>query len=195
MSASASPRSRTAAAVAARRRRSQAAVQRVQDALTVLRREKARVTVAAVARRANVSRTFVYDNPQARAAVAAALADAEQQHTQLRPALDDAQHAGWRERALNAEDALKSAHTEITRQRTRIGELLGQIRDLRAEWDDETIARITTENTTLKQRVRQLTTENRTLEERLAAARSTLRFQDRRIADLESRVADPAGST
>jgi hypothetical protein len=38
-------------------------------------------------------------------------------------------------------------------------------------------------------------TENRTLEERLAAARSTLRFQDRRIADLEIRVADPTGST
>jgi hypothetical protein len=75
--------------------------------LAVLRREKARVTVAAVARRANVSRTFVYDNPQARAVVAAALAGSEQGHTQLRLAQDDAQQAVWRERALNAEDALK----------------------------------------------------------------------------------------
>jgi len=72
------------------------------------------------------------------------------------------------------------------------GELLGQVRDLQAEWDDESIARITTENTTLKQRVRQLTADNHTIEERLAAARSTLRFQDRRIADLEGRIADPA---
>ncbi|MBF9129685.1 hypothetical protein I0C86_12040 [Plantactinospora sp. S1510] len=195
MSASARSSARTAAAVAARRHRSQAAVQRVQDALAVLRREKARVTVAAVARRANVSRTFVYDNPQARAAVAAAVADDDQRHTLSRLAQDDARQAVWRERALNAEDALKSGYTEIARQRTRIGELLGQIRDLQAEWDDETIARITTENTTLKQRVRQLTIENRTLEERLTAARSTLRFQDRRIADLESRIANPAGRT
>jgi chromosome segregation ATPase len=121
------------------------------------------------------------------------VAAADQRHTQLRLAQDDAQQAGWRKRALNAEDALKNAHTEITRQRIRIGELLGQIRDLQAEWDDETIARITTENTTLKQRVRQLTADNRTLEERLTAARSTLRFQDRRLADLESRLADPTG--
>jgi hypothetical protein len=48
----------------------------------------------------------------------------------------------------------------------------------------------TTENTTLKQRVRQLTADNRTLEERLQAARSNLRFQDRRLADLEARLAD-----
>ena len=48
------------------------------------------------------------------------------------------------------------------------------------------------ENTTLKQRIRQLPADNRTLEERLKAARSTLGFQDRRIADLEARLADPA---
>ena len=34
----------------------------------------------------------------------------------------------WRDRALNAEEAIKTAHTEILTQRTRIGELLGQIR-------------------------------------------------------------------
>jgi hypothetical protein len=42
---------------------------------------------------------------------------------------DDEREAAWRERALNAEDALKAAHAEILTQRTRIGELLGQIRD------------------------------------------------------------------
>ncbi len=187
--------SRTAAAIADRVRRSEAAVQRVRDAITALRRGQARVSVAAVARRAGVSRTFVYDNPEARAAVTAALADADRQHAQLSLAPDEARQAGWRERALNAEHALKAAHAEIARQRTRLGKLLGQIRDLQAQWDDETIARITTENATLKQRVRQLTADNRTLEERHAAARSTLRFQDRRIADLESRIANPAAAT
>jgi chromosome segregation ATPase len=108
---------------------------------------------------------------------------------------DDQREATWRERALNAEDALKAAHAEITTQRTRIGELLGQVRDLEAEWTKEAIARITTENTTLKQRVRQLTTDNRTLEERLQAARSNNRFADRRIAQLEAGLADPQGVT
>ncbi|MEN3308133.1 MAG: hypothetical protein V7603_4335 [Micromonosporaceae bacterium] len=54
------------------------------------------------------------------------------------------------------------------------------------------VQRITTENTTLIQRVRQLTADNRILDERLKAARSNLRFQDRRIADLEARISEPA---
>jgi predicted RNase H-like nuclease (RuvC/YqgF family) len=195
MSAPRSADSRTAAAIASRRRRSETAVQRVRDTITALHREQSRITVAALARRAGVSRTFVYDNPEARAAVTAALADTDQQRRNLHATPADGPQAGWRERALNAEDALKSAHAEIARQRIRIGELLGQIRDLQAEWDDQTIARITTENTTLKQQVRQLTADNRTLEERLAAARSTLRFQDRRLTDLETRIADPTALT
>jgi chromosome segregation ATPase len=138
-----------------------------------------------------VSRSFVYGNPEARAAVTAALAETGERHVQLLDGQDVEREATWRERALNAEDALKAAHAEITTQRTRIGELLGQVRDLEAEWTQEAIARITTENTTLKQRVRQLTADNRTLEERLKAARSNLRFQDKRIADLEAQLADP----
>jgi len=187
-------RPRTAAALAARRRNAEAALQRVQDALGRLRREKAQVSVAAVARRAGVSRTFIYDNAEARSAVSAAMAEAGQHRIQLLADQDNQREATWRERALNAEDALKAAHAEITAQRARIGELLGQVRDLEADWTEEAIQRITTENTTLKQRVRQLTTDNHTLDERLKAARSNLRFQDRRIADLEARIADPGSA-
>jgi len=72
--------------------------------------------------------------------------------------------------------------------------LLGRIGDLEAEWTwtQDAVEWITTENATLKQRTRQLTGENRTLEERLKAARSNLRFQDRRIADFEARLTEPA---
>lgn len=190
MKTAAIPEPRTAAALAARRHKTETALQRVREAITRLRREKAQVSVAAVARRANVSRTFLYDNAEARAAVANAMTEAGDQRTQLLADQDDEREATWRERALNAEEALKTAQAEILTQRTRIGELLGQIRDLEAEWAEEAIQRITTENTTLKQRVRQLTTDNRTLDERLKAARSNLRFQDRRIADLETQIAD-----
>ena len=170
----------------------QAAIGRVHDAITRLRREKTPVSVAAVARRADVSRTFLYDNPEARAAVAAAIGrDRRAPRAAARRPGRPSSEATWRERALNAEDALKAAHAEILAQRTRIGELLGQIRDLEAEWTEEAIQRITTENTTLKQRVRQLTTDNRTLDERLKAARSNLRFQDRRVADLEAQLPLP----
>ncbi len=181
---------RTAAALAARRTSARAALQRVHDALTRMRREKTLVTVAGVARMAGVSRTFLYDNLQARAAVAGAAAEAGTIRAQARAARDAGQQASWRERALNAEDALKAMNAEILQQRALIGELMGQVRDLQAEWTEQAIQRITTENTTLKQRVRQLTTDNRTLDERLTAARSNLRFQDRRLADLEAKVAD-----
>ncbi|MET7852209.1 DUF6262 family protein [Streptomyces avermitilis] len=183
------PEPRTAAALVARRRKTEAALERVRQAIARLRREKAQVSVAAVARRADVSRTFLYDNVEARAAVVAAMAQAGERRSRTFAEQDGEREATWRERARNAEDALKAAHTEILTQRTRIGELIGQISDLQAEWTEETIHRITTENTTLKQRVRQLTTDNRTLDERLTAVRSNLRFQDRRIADLEAQIA------
>ncbi|MFZ0121064.1 MAG: DUF6262 family protein [Pseudonocardiaceae bacterium] len=181
---------RTAAALAARRRATNAAVHRVHDALTRLRREKTQVTVAAIARRANVSRTFLYDNPEAKAAIVSAIDEAADRRQQTLTDHDDKQEATWRERALNAEEGQKTAHAEILTQRNRIGELLGQIRDLQAEQTKDTIQRITTENTTLKQRVRELSADNRTLNERLQAARSNLRFQDRRVADLETKLTE-----
>ncbi|MGW2569271.1 DUF6262 family protein [Streptomyces sp. NPDC001537] len=185
------PGPRTAAALAARRRKTETALDRVHEAIARLRREKTQISVAAVARRADVSRTFLYDNPEARNAIASAMAEAGEPRARTLAEQDDEREATWRERALNAEDALKTAHAEILTQRTRIGELLGEIRDLQAEWTEEAIQRITTENTTLKQRVRQLTADNRTLDERLKAARSNLRFQDRRLADLEAQIASP----
>lgn len=182
----------TEAALAARRRGTEAALGRVRDAISRLRREKIPVSVAAVSRRADVSRTFIYGNPDARAAVADAIAAAGEQRTRILDAQDDEREAAWRERALNAEDALKVAHREISTQRTRIGELLGQVRDLQSEWTEEAVQRITTENTTLKQRVRQLTHDNKTLEDRLEAARSNNRFADRRIAQLEAQLTERA---
>jgi hypothetical protein len=101
-------------------------------------------------------------NLEARSTVAAAIAaiaDANARRGQALVEQDEQHEATWRERALNAKDALKAANTEILTQRTHIGELLGQIRDLQPEWTEEAIQRVTTENTTLKQRVRQLTTD------------------------------------
>ncbi|WP_030421326.1 DUF6262 family protein [Streptomyces sp. NRRL F-5065] len=188
------PAPRTAAALTARRQKTEAALQRVHAAIARLRREKAQVSVAAVARRADVSRTFLYDNPDARTAIASAMTEAGERRSGILVEQDDEREASWRERALNAEDALKAAHAEIRTQRTRIGELLGRLRDLEGEWTEQAIQRIIAENTTLKQRVRQLTADNRTLDERLKAARSNLRFQDRRVADLEAQVAAPGSA-
>jgi chromosome segregation ATPase len=97
--------------------------------------------------------------------------------------------ASWRERTLNAEDALRLAHAEIAAQRTTIGQLLGQIRDLEHDLPKDSVQRIVAENTTLKQQLRRLTQDNSQLEERLKGARDNNRFLDKHIADLEAELA------
>src|SRR5258705_12397532 len=71
---------RTAAALAARHRDTQAALGRVRDTIARLRREKTPASAAAVARRADVSRTFLYTNPDAKTAVAHAFQESRELH-------------------------------------------------------------------------------------------------------------------
>lgn len=182
---------RTAAAIAARRQDTDQKLQRVRAAIAALRRQKVTISSAGVARRAGVSRTFLYENSDARALVADAVNHTSGQRIRDQADRDEQQEASWRERALNAEDAIKAAHAEVRVQRTRIADLMGTIRDLEQQWTTEDIQRINTENTTLKQQVRQLTQDNRALEERLQAARSNGRFQDRKIAQLEAQLLQP----
>jgi hypothetical protein len=167
-----------------------AELDRVHAALTQMSRQKTPITYRTVAQRAKVSRTFLYENPNARTLMSEALTWATDSHKRAQAAYDDQQEASWRQRALNAEDALKSALGEIQAQRDRIAVLMGTIRDLEQDWSHDAAQRIAADNTKLKQRVRQLTQDKRTLEERLQAARSNARFADRRIAQLEAQLLD-----
>jgi chromosome segregation ATPase len=184
------PSPRTAAANQARRLQTEQKLTRVADAVRHLQRAGIPVTYPAVAARAGVSRTFLYDNADARHVITAAAGRAPADREHKLAEADSQQEASWRARALNAEAAIKTAHAEIQAQRRRIGQLLGQLRTTESELTDDTIQRITTENTTLKQRVRQLDQDNRSLEERLQAARSNNRFLDRRAAGLEAQLAE-----
>jgi hypothetical protein len=98
------PEPRTAAALAARRRRTDIAVQRVHDAVARLRREKAQTSVAAIARTVDVFRAFLHDNPEARTAICAAMTQAGEHRTRFLADQDDERESAWREPALNAED-------------------------------------------------------------------------------------------
>jgi chromosome segregation ATPase len=181
--------SRTAAAIRARRATADQMLQRITQVLRQMRGEHARVTVAAVARRAAVSRTFLYQNAEARALIASAA----RQRLGADPGQDarlDPAEASWRQRALNAEHDLKRANGEIAAQRTQIGELLGHIRDLEHDLPPDGVLRVLTENHTLRAQLRQLTQDNRHLEERLTGARDNNRFLDKRIANLEAQLAE-----
>ncbi|ATZ29171.1 DUF6262 family protein [Streptomyces lavendulae] len=185
---SGSTSAQTAGAIQARRQHSEKLLARVQDALTTMRKERAPVTVRAVERRAGVSRAFLYQNATARQLVAEAVAQAEGRQGRSRQETVDAVEASWRERALNAEDALRQAVAEIQAHRRHIGELMGRIRDLELDLPADAVRRLTTENTTLKQQLRTLTADHHTLTNRLAAARDNNRSQDRKIAELQARL-------
>lgn len=186
------PTNRTAAAVLARKQHTTALLRDVEDALRQMRRDGTRITVRGAAHRAGVSRTFLYENPEARRLVDDAITVSVERRKTVREISHDAtgQESSWRERALNAESALTTANQEILQQRQRIAELMGQLRDLEQTWSHDGVQRLTSENTSLKQRVRQLDEANQTLDERLKAARSNTRFLDRRIADLETQLLD-----
>ena len=132
-----------------------------------------------------VSRTFLYQHPDARKLVDNAIG-ATTDH-RIRGHAEQAE-ASWREWALNAEEGLTAAYREITQQRTAIGELLGRIRDLEGDLPEDRLQRLITENTTLKKQVNNLTQENRRLQDRLKGARDNNRFLDNRIAALEAEV-------
>ncbi|MFI1408780.1 DUF6262 family protein [Streptomyces sp. NPDC020707] len=189
----------TAAAIAARRQQTTDKLTRVEKAISQLRRERGRLAVRAIAERADVSATFLYENPDARALVQQAVTDSKSRHDRRMAERHEQIEASWRERALNAEAELTRTQNELLTQRQRIGELMGQLRDVDQMVPGESVQKLTTENTTLKRRIQQVTQEHRKLQERLEGARTNLRFADKRIADLElqlleSQQAAPAGA-
>ncbi|MCA2230466.1 DUF6262 family protein [Nonomuraea aurantiaca] len=178
---------RTQAAIQARRGRTEQMLKRVRNTLTRMRRDGMEIELAVVARRADVSRTFLYTNEEAQQLLAEAKADGTATPSPNRPRPADA--AGpWKDRALNAEHALKAAYVEISNQRDQISRLLGQIRDLEIDLPADAVERITTDNRTLRQDNRKLTADNQRFSDRLKAARENNRFLDTQIARLEAEI-------
>ncbi len=178
----------TTAAIEARRRQTTQKIEQVEKAIGQLRRERGRLTVRAVAQRAGVSVTFLYENTDARKLVNNAVDAGRTRQIRVAQAEHEQIEASWRERALNAEAELGRTQKEVFTQRQRIGELMGKFRDFEQMVPGESVQTLNSENITLKRRVQQLTREHQSLQERLEGARSNLRFADKRIADLEAQI-------
>lgn len=101
-----------------------------------------------------LSRTFLYQNTDAKKLVAVAIeATSDQRPEAPGPGNPRREHRSvMAQRALNAEDAIKAAYAEIDTQRERIGLLLGQLRELQAEYTEGTAQRLAEETAELKQR-------------------------------------------
>jgi Family of unknown function (DUF6262) len=94
--------SQTAAANQARRKRTEEKLGGVAYAIAQLQRRRLPVTYPAIAARAGVSRTFLYDNPAARDLVTAAITRAGSQRQHDTATRDAEAEASWQQRALNA---------------------------------------------------------------------------------------------
>ncbi len=132
--------SQTAAANQARRKRTEDNLRAVADAIQQMQRRRLPVTYPAIASRAGVSRTFLYDKPAARDLISAAITRTATRRRHDQADRDAQAEASWQQRALNAEQALKTAHAEIRAQRARISELLGELRDTQNERDDDALS-------------------------------------------------------
>jgi chromosome segregation ATPase len=178
-------RPRPERAIDARRREATSKVALVEKAVTLLGRTGAPITRAAVSQLAGVSRSFTYENAQARSIIAAAQART-QARAQARPeTLTAQQEASWRERALNAEEEVRKLRQELMTQRRLVGDLMGQLRAPDGTWIEHDRERLRKENEVLCSERNQLLRERNELQRRLDGARANVsRLSERKVTEL-----------
>jgi chromosome segregation ATPase len=122
-------RSTPTEAIAARKSAATDKVNKVRLAIRRIAKRGSPLTKANIADTAGVSRTFLYENPEARALVEEALRLSDADATVRDQAVDEADAASWRARALNAEDGLRQSRSKIEALQQTVADLLGQLRD------------------------------------------------------------------
>lgn len=178
-------RPRPERAIDARRREATTKVASVDKAVKLLGRTAAPITRAAVSQLAGVSRSFTYENQEARAIIAAAQART-QARAEARPeTLTAQQEASWRERALNAEEEVRKLRQELTTQRRLVSDLMGQLREPDGTWIEQDRDRLRRENEVLCSERNQLLRERNELQRRLDGARANVsRLSERKVTEL-----------
>lgn len=172
-------------AIAARRHAAERKAAAVAKAVKTLARTGAPITCAGVARLAGVSRSFIYENDQARAILTAAQARTQARTAGSIPAATAQQEASWRERALNAEQHARDLQRELTAQRRLAAGLLGQLRQPDGTWLADERDRLHADNEHLLAERNQLARERGDLRRKLEAARANLaRLTEHRVAEL-----------
>jgi small-conductance mechanosensitive channel len=178
-------RPRPQRAIDARRRDSTAKVAAVQKAVGLLGRTGAPMTRAAVSQLAGVSRSFTYENEEARTVIAAAQRRTNASAEGRMETMSAQQEASWRERALNAEDHVRKLQHELTTQRRLVGDLIGQLREPDGTWIEHDRDRIRKERDILLSERNQLVRDRDDLQRKLNGARSNIsRLAERRVTEL-----------
>lgn len=172
-------------AIDARRRDSAIKVAAVSKVVKLLGRSGAPVTRATVVRLAGVSRSFTYENEEARTIIDAARSRCEATALTRIGTMTAQEEASWRERALHAEDYAQRLRKEIALQRRLVSDLTGQLREPDGTWIERDRDRLRRSNEALLAERNQLVRERDQLQQKLEAARSNVsRLLDRRVTEL-----------
>jgi len=161
-------------AIDARRRAAAAKVTAVEKAVKTLGRAGAPITRAGIAQLAGVSRSFTYENDQARAMITEAQARTQARVTDRDETMTAQQEASWRERALNAEDQIRTLRRELTIQRRLVADLMGQLRQPDGTWVEDDRNRLRDQNEHLVAERDRLARERNELQRRLDGARANI---------------------
>jgi chromosome segregation ATPase len=172
-------------AIDARRRAAAAKVTAVEKAVKTLGRTGAPITRAGVAQLAGVSRSFTYENDKARAMITDAQTRTQARVTDRVETMTAQQEASWRERALNAEDQIRTLHSELTTQRRLVADLMGQLRQPDGTWVQDDRNRLRETNEHLIAERDQLAKDRNELQRRLAGARANIaHLNSRHVTEL-----------
>lgn len=178
-------RPRPERAIDTRRRDSADKLAAVGKVIKLLGRTGAPITRASISQLAGVSRSFTYENEDARE-----LIEAAQNRSQVRTksridTLTSQQEASWRERALNAEDHVVALRREVATQRRLVSDLTGQLREPDGTWITRDRDRLREANEVLLAERHQLVRERDELRRRLDGARANVsRLHARRVVEL-----------
>jgi Family of unknown function (DUF6262) len=178
-------RPRPERAIDARKQDSSAKVAAVSKVVKLLGRSGAPITRAAISQLAGVSRSFTYENDEARAIIAAAQTRSQARADASIATITAQQEASWRERALNAEDRTRELRGEIATQRRLVSDLTGQLREPDGTWIQHDRDRLRRENEALLLERNQLVRERAELQRKLDGARANVsRLNDKRVTQL-----------
>lgn len=172
------------AAIEARRKDARTKLANVEHALKrMLNQKVTEIDKSQLAALAGCSRTFLYQNQDARKLIAQAEIRMKASPVKDASRPDAVDEANWRERALFAEQQVRDIRAKNNALSRTVADLLGQLRDPDGTWVEDDREQLRQQNETLRAAVAAERLARSEAERRLEASRSNVRQLRQKEAD------------
>ncbi|AXO22170.1 hypothetical protein DFS55_05870 [Mycobacterium avium subsp. hominissuis] len=172
------------AAIEARKKDTRTKLASVDQALKRLLKQKVtEIDKSHLASLADCSRTFLYQNADARKLIAQAETRMKASPLKCAPVSDPVDEANWRERALFAEQQLRTFREKNGSLSRTVADLLGQLRDPDGTWVEDDREQLRQQNEMLRSALAAERLARSEAERRLEASRSNVRTLRQKEAD------------